>query len=127
MVLTATIERFNAAAGWASMPTFSVAAPTFSGPTAMPRGMRNLPRCIANRAVLRDPALPGDIGAATGLRTDASGGFWISGTNPSSACTPVAMTYIHRSWAAPPRIRIGPGLTFAYLAAQDAVARSTAG
>lgn len=69
---------------------------------------------------------PGDIGAATGLRTDASArvldaqgapipGLYAVGNDMHSA---MGGTY------PAPGITIGPGLVFAYLAAGDAVARA---
>lgn len=71
---------------------------------------------------------PGDIGAATGLRTDAAArvldaqrapipGLYAVGNDMHSA---MGGTY------PAPGITIGPGLVFAYIAARDAVARARA-
>jgi len=131
VVLTATIERFNAAAELGVDADFQRGSTDFQRANGdATRGMRN--PCLG--ALRTGPyyairLYPGDIGAATGLRTDASGRVLDQRDQPIVglyACGNDMHSIMGGTYPAP-GITIGPGLTFAYLAAQDAVARSTAG
>lgn len=127
-VLTATIERFNAAA------ERGVDAEFQRGSTDYQRANGDATRSAKNPclgALRTGPyyairLYPGDIGAATGLRTDAAARVLDQRGEPIAglyACGNDMHSIMGGTYPAP-GITIGPGLTFAYLAAQDAVARS---
>ena len=71
---------------------------------------------------------PGDIGASTGLLTDTAGRVLDESNAPISGLYAVGndMQSIMGGTYPGPGITIGPGLTFAYLAAGDAVERAVA-
>jgi succinate dehydrogenase/fumarate reductase flavoprotein subunit len=127
-VLTATIERFNAAAERGADAEFQ------RGSTDYQRANGDATRSAKNPclgALRTGPyyairLYPGDIGAATGLRTDAAARVLDQRGEPIAglyACGNDMHSIMGGTYPAP-GITIGPGLTFAYLAAQDAVARS---
>ena len=127
-VLTATIERFNAAAEQGVDAEFQ------RGSTDYQRANGDATRSAKNPclgALRTGPyyairLYPGDIGAATGLRTDAAARVLDQRGEPIAglyACGNDMHSIMGGTYPAP-GITIGPGLTFAYLAAQDAVARS---
>ncbi len=127
-VLAATIERFNAAADQGVDADFQRGSTDYQ--RANGDGTRDGKNpCLG--ALRSGPfyairLYPGDIGASTGLRTDASARVLDRSGKPIAglyACGNDMHSIMGGTYPAP-GITIGPGLTFAYLAAEDAVARS---